>query len=198
VAKPVWTPVAGGRAVSVTGARDFDSFDVGPGGDPRNPEPRDPEPDASERSVANRTRESGPDTGHEIEPDERTVEALGTLSEAVEWIERARGRLYDFHQLTGHADELLSHAADQLDAAGHAMWAAEIRAELVGRNVIDGRWTFQVVDEYDDTYWGPVRSFRSRIEAVLAGGRRHRHEAALKERRRSHGRRHHEAAPPER
>lgn len=35
------------------------------------------------------------------------VEALGTLSEALEWVERARGRLYDFHQLSGHADLLL-------------------------------------------------------------------------------------------
>ena len=176
----------------MAGTVDIDSFDVGPGGDPRNPEL---EP-ASPHNVTRDAEHDG--ERHLDDPDSDTVHALGTLSEAVEWIERARGRLYDFHQLTGHADELLAQAADELDAAGHASWAAEIRAEFVGRNVIDGRWTYQVVDEYDDTYWGPIRTMRRRIESVLAGGQRHRHEATLKERRRSHGRRHHEAEPPSR
>jgi hypothetical protein len=171
---------------------DLDAFDVGPGGDPRNPEL-----DPAGRTAPDEAPTSTVDDGREADDlDDDTIRALGTLSEAVEWIERARGRLYDFHQLTGHADELLSDAADELDAAGHGMWAAEIRSELVGRNVIEGRWTFQVVDEYDDTYWGPVRAVRERIESVLADGRPHRYEAALKERRRTHGRRHHEASPP--
>lgn len=169
---------------------------IGPGGDPAQPEltpprpvsgdgadPRDREHPVSAAAVAARL-------------DDATVEALGTMSEAVEWIERARGHLYEFHQLTGHADELLGRAADELERAGHTVWAAEIRTELVGRNVIEGRWTFQVVDEYDDTYWEPVRDTRRRLEAVLAEGHRHVHEAALKERRRSHGRVHHEATPP--
>lgn len=33
--------------------------------------------------------------------DDATVAAAGKLAEALEWIERARGRLYDFHQLVG-------------------------------------------------------------------------------------------------
>ncbi|MEZ5298343.1 MAG: hypothetical protein R2697_19350 [Ilumatobacteraceae bacterium] len=164
---------------------------LGPAGDPAHP---------SGESAAN-GHDAGPAAhadGAAPEPDAATVAALGTLSEAVEWIERARGALYDFHQLTGHADMLLGDAADELERAGHHAWAAEIRTELVGRNVLEGRWTFQVVDEYDDTYWGPVRAVRRRAEAVLAGGRRHLHEAAMKQRRRTHGRRHHEAAPGDR
>ena len=35
------------------------------------------------------------------------VAAVGKMNEAVEMIERARGHLYAFHQLTGYADELL-------------------------------------------------------------------------------------------
>ena len=38
--------------------------------------------------------------------DDATVEAVGKVSEALEWVERARGRLYDFHQMMGHADAL--------------------------------------------------------------------------------------------
>ena len=78
-----------------------------------------------------------------------------------------------------------------------ASWPTAVRDELVGRNVLAGRWTFQVVDEYDDTYWAPVRDLRRRAESELTGGRRHLYEAALKERRRTHGRRHHEATPAE-
>jgi len=165
---------------------------LGPAGDPVLP---------SGDAAANghdAVRDATAADGTAPEPDAATIEALGTLSEAVEWIERARGALYDFHQLTGHADMLLGDAADELERAGHHAWAAEIRTELVGRNVLEGRWTFQVVDEYDDTYWEPVRAVRRRAEAVLAGGRRHLHEAAMKQRRRTHGRRHHEAAPDDR
>jgi hypothetical protein len=181
-------------------ADEMDTFDVGPGGDPRHPdlEPTErastesppPPPDEMSTESTISTGLTRPDL------DDSTVEALGVLGEAVEWIERARGRLYDFHQMTGHADALLGDAADALESAGHADWAGEIRTELVGRNVLEGRWTFQVVEEYDDTYWEPIRSMRARIEAVLADGRRHVHEARLKEQRRSAGRRHHEAEPP--
>ena len=37
--------------------------------------------------------------------DDATVEATGKLSEALEWVERARGHLYEFHQLMGRAWE---------------------------------------------------------------------------------------------
>ncbi len=33
--------------------------------------------------------------------DDRTVEALGKLGEALERVERARGHLYSFHQMCG-------------------------------------------------------------------------------------------------
>ena len=162
-----------------------DTFDVGPGGDPRHPVPAAVPAATGPAATADHL-------------DDRTVEALGALSEAVEWIERARGHLYEFHQLTGHADGLLGEAAEALARAGHGAWAQRIRDDLVGRNVLDGRWTFQVVDEYDDTYWTPVREMRRAVESDLAGGVRHVHEARMKERRRTHGRRHHEATPPSR
>ena len=127
--------------------------------------------------------------------DDDTIDAVGKLGEAVEWIERARGRLYDFHQMSGHADLLLGGAADALEDAGHPDLAERIRTDLVGRNVIEGRWTFQIVEEYDATYWSPVRQARSDIEAALVEGRPHVFESEMKERRRTHGRRHHEERP---
>src|SRR5690606_1357688 len=114
--------------------------------------------------------------------DDATVAAVGKLGEAAEWIERARGRLYDFHQMSGHADLLLGEAADALADAGHHELAERIQVDLVGRNVLEGRWTFQIVEEYDTTYWEPVRSARKAIESRLVAGRLHVHESEMKER----------------
>lgn len=127
--------------------------------------------------------------------DDATVAAVGKLGEAVEWIERARGRLYDFHQMSGRADLLLGEAAEALDGAGHAELAERIRVDLVGRNVLEGRWTFQIVEEYDATYWEPARSARRAVESRLLAGREHVYESEMKERRRTSGRRHHEQRP---
>ncbi|WP_440708055.1 hypothetical protein [Herbiconiux sp. YIM B11900] len=125
-----------------------------------------------------------------------TVAALGKLSEALEVVEQARGMLYGFHRLTGKADLTLGEAVDALEEAGHADLAARIRSELIGLNVIDGRWTFQLVEEYDDGYYAALRSAERDAREHLVGGRRHLFEAEMKEDRRSHGRPGHEAVPP--
>jgi hypothetical protein len=129
-----------------------------------------------------------------VGPD--TVQAVGKVSEALETIERARGHLYSFHQLTGKADFELGEAVALLRAAGHHELATELESDLVGRNVLPGRWTFQIVEEYDEGYWSRVREAEQTVREQLVGGRRHLAEAALKEDRRSHGRPGHEAAPP--
>ncbi len=127
--------------------------------------------------------------------DDATVEALGTLSEALEWVERARGHLYEFHQLSGRADLKLGDAVDELEAAGHREVADRLRTELVGRNVLEGRWTFQVVEEYDDGYWSAFRDLEREAREQLASGRRHLLEARMKEERRTHGHPAHTAHP---
>jgi hypothetical protein len=125
------------------------------------------------------------------------IEATGKLSEALEWIERARGRLYDLHQMIGRADFYMGDAADLLDEAGHPELAERLRREVVGRNVLPGRWTFQIVEEFDDGYWEPVRAVEREIREALVDGKRHLYEAEMKERRRSEGRPAHESRPDE-
>jgi hypothetical protein len=129
-----------------------------------------------------------PDAEHRAadDYDRASVEAVGKLTEALETVERARGHLYSFHQLTGKADFELGDACDRLRSAGHAGLADEIERDVVGRNVLPGRWTFQVMEEYDDTYWSVVRDTERRVRELLVGGRRHLFEASLKEDRRSH------------
>lgn len=127
--------------------------------------------------------------------DDDTVEAVGSFSEALEYVERARGHLYAFHQLMGHADLLLGETCDKLRAAGHADIADTLATELVGRNVLYGRWTFQIVEDFDDNYWSAVREHERAIRDQLMGGQRHVFEAEMKERRQTHGRPGHEATP---
>lgn len=124
-----------------------------------------------------------------------TVDAVGKVTEALEWVERARGHLYSFHQLMGRADLLLGEACDALRDAGHDEIAERLETEVVGRNVLEGRWTFQIIEEFEDTYWTVIRDHERRVRDELVGGERHLHEARMKEDRRTHGRKGHEARP---
>jgi hypothetical protein len=127
--------------------------------------------------------------------DDATIEAVGRLTEGLETVERARGHLYSFHQLTGEADFKIGDAADQLRAAGHAALADRLQEEIVGRNMLNGRWTFQIMEEYDDTYWSALRDVEREVREQLTGGRRHLAEARLKEQRRTKGHPDHSSRP---
>jgi hypothetical protein len=127
--------------------------------------------------------------------DDDTVTALGSLSEALETVEQARGLLYGFHQLTGKADRLLQDAVTQFRDAGHTRLADDLERDLVGRNVIADRWTFQVVEDYDANYWATFRSLDQRARDQLSGGDRHVFEARMKQRERTAGHPRHEAGP---
>ncbi|MFF9340705.1 hypothetical protein ACF1CG_13295 [Streptomyces sp. NPDC014773] len=126
-------------------------------------------------------------SGRPPSPDETTVEALGSLSKALETAERARGHLYGFHQLTGTSDFELDRAVELLRAAGHDAWADRVETEILGRNVIPDHWTFQIVESYNSTYYEPFRELERAAVTDLAGGREHLLEARFKERRRTPG-----------
>ena len=139
-------------------------------------------------------------------PDERhrrprgvsdpTVAAVGKVTEALEWVERVRGRVYDIHQMIGRADFLFEEAAGALRRSGHSVEADRLTVDIVGRNVLDGRWTFQIVEEFDECYYQPIRETERQIRATLTGGRTHVFEAEMKEQRRTPDRPYHESRPP--
>jgi hypothetical protein len=127
--------------------------------------------------------------------DDATVSGLGKLSEALETVEQARGFLYAFHQLTGKADRLLQEAVGTLREAGHCTLADDVERDLVGRNVIADRWTFQIVEDFDAGYWTAFRDADARARQDLAGGDRHVLEARMKQRERTAGHPAHQAGP---
>ncbi|MGC5341558.1 hypothetical protein [Streptomyces sp. DT171] len=130
----------------------------------------------------------GPDGAHQ-RPDgmsDKTVEALGALSKALETTERARGALYAFHQLTGGADRCVGDAVRLLREAGHDEQADLVEREVLGRDVIPGHWTFQIVEAYNRTYYRPFADVEQRLIGELAGGRDHLYEAEMKRVRATH------------
>ncbi|GGM49897.1 hypothetical protein GCM10011608_38480 [Micromonospora sonchi] len=129
--------------------------------------------------------------------DDTTVEALGELSKALETIHRVRGHLYSAHQLVGGADLTLDRVVQLLREAGHHAVADRVEHELLGRNVLPGRWTFQIVEEFDDGYYAAFQEIERYAREELAGGRRHIYEAEMKQRRRTPGLPGHEATPQE-
>ena len=112
--------------------------------------------------------------------DDATVSALGKLSEALEVVENARGHLYEFHRMSGMADLTLQEATKDLRAAGHADLADEIELVLVGRDVVPGKWTFELVEAYDAQYWTVFRAVDEEARNRLANGVRHVYEAEMK------------------
>ena len=126
---------------------------------------------------------------------DNTIEALGVLSEAFETAIAARGHLYQFHRLTGTSDARLQDAVTLMRKAGHAEVADVLDHHLVGRNVLEGRWTFQIVEEYDDTYHNLFRALEQQAREDLADGRRHLKEARMKEESRTAGAPGHNATP---
>ncbi len=117
--------------------------------------------------------------------DDAPAAAAGAMTDALETVERARGHLYSFHQLIGRADLKLDEAVEGLRAAGAGDLADGIQRDLIGRNVLEDRWTFQVVEEFDDGYWSAFRDHEREVRTAVAGGRRHSQEAAMKAERRS-------------
>jgi hypothetical protein len=149
--------------------------------------------------AADETAARGPtrDPAHErpAGADDATVKAVGKLSEAYEWLIRARGELYTVHQHIGHLDFQFGEAADLLEEAGHHELAEGLRTELVGRNLLNGRWTFQIVEEFDRTYWDVATRWEQTVRDRLMDGRRHVYESELKDQRRTPGEPGHERRP---
>ena len=127
--------------------------------------------------------------------DQLTVDAVAKLSHALETTERARGHLYAFHQLIGESDGRVEDAMHMLRDAGHVDWAERLERELFGRNILEGRWTFQIVEEFDDGYWTLFRELEGAVRDDLQAGRRHLRQAGMKEDHRTHGEPGHSSRP---
>lgn len=101
------------------------------------------------------------------------VAALGKLSEALEVAEHARGLLYGFHRLCGTADLTLQEAVRLIRAAGEPALADQIEQVLVGRDVVAGMWSYQLVEAYDAGYWSVFRDAEAHARRTFGDTCRH-------------------------
>jgi hypothetical protein len=114
-----------------------------------------------------------------------TVAAVGKLSEALEAVEHARGHLYAFHRFSGTADRMLADAVKALGDAGYESLARQVSQVLVGRDVVAGLWTFEIVEAYDEQYWSVFREVERIVRDATVGGEPHVFEAEMKQREQS-------------
>ncbi|MFB6138989.1 MAG: hypothetical protein ABEJ26_00980 [Halosimplex sp.] len=102
------------------------------------------------------------------------VEALHEVELGVEWLRRAHGTLVEFHHDTGHAMEHLAEAESILRETGHEALADEIRDSHLPRGVVDEhRWSYDVLESFEDDFMADVTELADRASADLADGRRH-------------------------
>ncbi|HSK22863.1 MAG TPA: hypothetical protein VK906_06790 [Egicoccus sp.] len=119
--------------------------------------------------------------------DDATVAAVGRIGEAFEWVVRARGTLYTFHQQMGRADLILGEGIRMLRDAGHDDLADDLSRTWLGRNAIEDRWTFEIVEDFDRTYHDVAAAGERRVREQLVAGRHHVHESEMKANRRADG-----------
>ncbi len=132
-----------------------------------------------------------PPTETETEPvaslSETECNALHEVELGLEWIQRAHGSLLEFHHATGHGMDHLREAEILLRATGHDELADTIRDELLPHGVVDEhRWSYDVLENYQETLLAESRAVERRVRRELADGERHvrerRQERAWKER----------------
>ncbi|MFD8708283.1 hypothetical protein ACFV1W_37850 [Kitasatospora sp. NPDC059648] len=54
-----------------------------------------------------------------------------------------------------------------------------VERELLGRDVVPGMWTYQLIEAYDCTYSRVFAAVEERVRQDLAAGRRHLAEAEM-------------------
>ena len=102
------------------------------------------------------------------------TEALHHVELGVEWLRRAHGDLLAFHHEIGHAMDHLAEAEVDLREAGRTELADALRDEFLPRGVLDdGRWSYEVLESYEEAFMAPLCGFEEEARERIADGHRH-------------------------
>ena len=111
------------------------------------------------------------------------IAALHELTLAVEWFRRGHGHLLAFHHAVGRGMNFMADAEEFFRAAGHGDVADDIRDDHLPRGVIDGdRWSYDVVESFDESFMSPIDRFEAAVREEIAGGVQHIQERRLERR----------------
>jgi hypothetical protein len=104
---------------------------------------------------------------------EAEIEALHSVELGLEWLNRAHGKLVEFHHSTGHAMDHLYDAEAKLRDAGHEAFADRLRDELLPKGAVEDRWTYDLLETFEAGLHDDVRAFERQVRDDVADGRRH-------------------------
>jgi hypothetical protein len=105
--------------------------------------------------------------------------AIHEVEVGLEWMLRAQGHLLAFHHAIGHGMDHLDVAERELRDAGHTALADRIRDDLLPRGVTaDDRWSYSVVEEFQESFLTPLTEFERETRDVVTDGERHVAERA--------------------
>lgn len=99
--------------------------------------------------------------------------AVHEIELGVEWLLRAQGALLQFHHAVGHAMDHLDDAEGLLRDS-HPVLADHLRDDLLPAGVTpEGRWSYELVEAFEEGHLVEAKQFRAHALAELTGGERH-------------------------
>ena len=109
----------------------------------------------------------------EIELTETERDALHELQLGVEHLYRGYGSLLEFHHTIGRGMDHFDEAETLLREAGHEEAANELLNEQLPAGVLEGTWTFEIVEAFKRGFLADVTAFEEAVRDDLADGQQH-------------------------
>lgn len=105
--------------------------------------------------------------------DDAAVDALHRIELGLEWFHRAHGHLVAFHHNTGHAMDHFAAAEELLREQGETELADALRDEFLPCGVLGDRWSYDVLETFQDGLLDDADAFEERARHRLTDGNRH-------------------------
>jgi hypothetical protein len=100
-------------------------------------------------------------------------ELLHDLQLALEHIYRGYGALLEYHHEIGHGMDKLDSTESKLREAGYEELADRLRDKYLPSGAIDDRWTYELVEAFQQGFLTDVTGFESAVRELLADGEQH-------------------------
>lgn len=110
------------------------------------------------------------------------MEALHEMQLGKEDIRKAYGQLVQFHHNIGSGMNHFKKAADKLEEADMKNESDEV-GEIVPKDVIEGYWTWKLIEEFEEDFFQDVMSTESDVREKLSDGEEHVNEQLMEKRR---------------
>jgi hypothetical protein len=108
-----------------------------------------------------------------VDLDATERDALHELQLGTDHVHRAYGHLLSFHHAVGRAMDHFAEAERLFREADREDPAVTLRDQLLPAGVVGDRWSYEVVEEFESTFYRQVVDFESAVRADLADGLSH-------------------------